>query len=89
MLLDWEKEMTPEMFDPQFQEIIEKIGVENFLHIVEFFGGGAVYIPKKERITAVARNERIRSEFNGYNHKELARKYRLSTRSIRDIVKEA
>lgn len=89
MLFDWEKDMTIEMFDEQYQPIIEIIGVEDFLLLTEYLGGSSFYIPKKERVTSITRNEMIKKEFNGYNFKQLARKYRLSTRSIRDIVKLA
>ena len=39
-------------------------------------------------IIAPARNRRIKKEWNGYNSKELAEKYNLTTKQIGNILKD-
>ena len=45
-------------------------------------------IAEVERLIAPARNRRIRKEYNGFNIKELAQAYDLTTNQIMNIVKE-
>lgn len=39
-----------------------------------------------DKLTIRQRNQKIRGEFNGYNFFELARRYELTQRQIRNIV---
>jgi Mor family transcriptional regulator len=48
----------------------------------------AIYIPKYDAITRAVRNRVIKAEFTGNNHKELAKKYRVTQRHIRQIIQE-
>lgn len=82
-------ELTPEMI-PQgiYRDIVEEIGVANFIKLAELIGGATIYIPKAESFLRPARDLRIKQEFNGYNHVELARRYNLSERWIRAICGE-
>ncbi|SHF45497.1 Mor transcription activator family protein [Desulforamulus putei DSM 12395] len=82
-------ELTPEMI-PQgiYRDIVEKIGVANFIKLAELVGGATIYIPKAESFLRPARDLRIKQEFNGYNHAELAKRYNLSERWIRAICGE-
>jgi Mor family transcriptional regulator len=61
-------------------------------NIVERFaeevGGERVYVSRKPRSAWAERNAQLRREFNGRNHAELARKYRLSRSRIYDILKD-
>lgn len=50
--------------------------------------GDELYFPKTENIIAPARNRRIKKEWNGYNSKELAEKYNLTTKQIGNILKD-
>ncbi len=49
------------------------------------YGGERVYIPATRHRLA-DRNAAIRREFNGRNHAELARRYRVSRRTIYRIL---
>ena len=60
------------------QEVAALIGPENFRKLMEVYGGAYLYIPKTDRLERMERNERIRAEFDGYNFRELARKYDLT-----------
>jgi Mor family transcriptional regulator len=53
------------------------------LLMVEF---GGVYMPRGIQLRAVRLHQQIRSEFTGHNHKELARKHKLTEQAIRGIV---
>ncbi len=47
------------------------------------YGGGEVYIPRQRSDY----KERIREEFDGYNHDVLAYKYNTTVRNVRRIVR--
>ncbi len=66
-----------------YRELADLIGVENALRIAAYYAGRTVYFPYVDRLI---RNEIIRQEYKGYNVKELAERYRLSERQIRNIV---
>jgi Mor family transcriptional regulator len=59
-------------------------------NIVERFaeevGGERVYVSRKPRSAWSERNRQLRAEFNGRNHDELARKYRVSKRRVYQLL---
>lgn len=67
-------EMLPEGL---YRMIAEAIGTDNFYKLAE------VVVP--ESVTRPVRDARIKEEFNGYNHPELARKYGVTERWVRRI----
>ena len=78
------KDLTLEMLpEGLYKEIAEAIGIGNFYKLAEVVGGATVYIPKPESVTRPVRDARIKAEFNGYNHPELAQKYGVSVRWVR------
>ena len=70
-----------------YKDLAEEIGFEAFKKLIDFTGGGVIYIPQLSAINACVRNREIRENFNG-NIKELSKKYCLSEMQIRRIVKE-
>ena len=68
--------------------LVELIGLENVLKLSTYSMGDKIYFPKVDRLIAPARNRRIRKEYNGFNIKELAQAYDLTTNQIMNIVKE-
>ncbi len=65
------KELTLEMLpEGLYKDIAGAIGTENFYKLAEVVGGATVYIPKPE---------------NGYNHPELAKKYGVTERWVRQL----
>lgn len=68
------------------RELIDVVGFHNALKLIEYFGGTAIYIPKWERAFKILRNRRIVAEFDGFNTRELARRYRVSESTVRNIV---
>lgn len=79
------KELTIEQIPEPYREIAAAIGVENLLRLAEIKGGATIYVPKPEAVVRPARDARLKEEFTGYNHTELARKYQLSERWVREI----
>ena len=68
-----------------YRMIAEAIGTDNFYKLAEIVGGTTIYIPKPESLTRPVRDARIKKEFTGYNHQELARKYGVTERWVRRI----
>ena len=62
--------------------------IQKFIELSEYAKGDELYFPKTENIIAPARNRRIKKEWNGYNSKELAEKYNLTTKQIGNILKD-
>jgi Mor family transcriptional regulator len=53
------------------------------------YGGEPLYIPKGRSWQLEERYEKIFAEFNGRNHRQLAKKYNCTVRWIQEIVREA
>lgn len=69
-----------------WQQIAGIIGMDNVKRLFEEFPGANVYVPKLDDLERSSRNELICAEFNGYNFRELGKKYGLTEVSIRNIV---
>lgn len=80
-------QITIEDFNEPFDEIATLIGVDNTIKIIRYVGGSTIYVPNLKFIIAEKRKNNIRQEFNGYNISELSKKYNLSTRWIREVLK--
>lgn len=72
----------------RYRPIVDIIGVDAFVELSIYACGDELYFPKPENIVALARNRRVKKEYNGYNLKELAEKYNLTTVQIRNILKD-
>lgn len=75
-----------EHLNGECRDLAELIGLENFKKIVEVYSGSTFYIPKVDRVVKEVRNEQIREEFTGGNIHELALKYNISDKWVREIV---
>ena len=86
----WVKEnLKYENLPEDYRALADIIGFENAIRLGYFYGGIPLNLKKMDSILAPIRNDLIRKEFNGKNHNELARKYKLTTRWIYDIVSYA
>ena len=92
MAEDWIAEIAGEIriesLPEEYQMVAEIIGLENALRLAEKFPSMRIYIPKFDKLVRDRRDMRIRKEFTGFNHRELARKYNMSESWIREIVKK-
>lgn len=82
------EETTIDDIGERYRDIVELIGIRNFVELSNYSRGDELYFPKVESIVSPARNRRIKKEFNGYNTKELADKYNLTTKQIQNILKD-
>lgn len=82
------EETTMEDIAETYLPVVEIIGIEAFVRISDYAKGDELYFPKAENVLAPARNRRIRKEYNGYNMRELAQKYELTTKQIDNILKD-
>ena len=83
------KDLTLEMLSSElYTQIAEAIGIDKFYKLAEAVGGATVYIPKPESLVRPVRDTRLKAEFNGYNHSELAKKYNVTERWVRQLCGE-
>ncbi len=85
-MLDIEKITSLEQLSGDQRELAEIVGLEAYRKLVANYGGMCVYIYKPETILRELRNTEICNEFNGCNYRELAKKYDLSEKTVREIV---
>lgn len=84
----WDEITDKDFDDDSMALLVEVAGLETAKKIVAALGGDSLYVPKVESVIRLARNRRINKEFTGFNHKNLAAKYDLTTRHIRKIIEE-
>ncbi len=86
----WLKQVIPEIkaedLPQACQEVAEIIGIEATIKMSGHFGGMRVYFPGLGEMLRTKRDDLIRAEFTGLNHRDLARKYGFSETWIREIV---
>lgn len=68
-------------------EKAKQIGVEVAQVISQRWGGEIIYIPRNLFVLLNERDLKIFNEFNGTNHRELAKKYQVSMQWVYQIVK--
>jgi len=84
----YKKEGNIEKLPELLRQIVNSLGIETALKVLEILAGEKVYFPKLDSVLNSIRDMMIKQEFEGSNYKELALKYNLSTRKIREIIKE-
>ena len=72
--------------DDNAKWLVDAIGLEAFKTLVRNAGGSTIVIPTEKNTVRNYRNSLIIAECNGYNFRELALKYCLTDRAIRNIV---
>lgn len=85
---EWLKEISINDLPEIYQEVARIVGIENALRLSEHLSGQLIYFPKLDGIMRVKRDKAIRQEFNGSNVRGLARKYGLTERQARNIVRK-
>lgn len=69
------------------QSLLEALDAENVYKLMSVYGGDTIFIPKIDKILAVARNENIKKDFySGLSYSQLVAKYGLTNRHIRTIL---
>ena len=81
-------ELQMEDLSEEWQQIALAIGLDNAKKLLEEFSGCVIYVPQLAALERSDRNRQIRAEFNGYNFRELGKKYGLTEVTIRNIVRD-
>lgn len=79
-------ELTLDDLEGEQRALAECLGLEAYKRLLIMYAGSTFTVRMPDTVTIPLRNKRIRSEFNGYNWGELARKYNLHEKTIRNIV---
>ena len=78
--------IRPSDIPAEYADLVEVLGLDGFLTLVDLCGGQSLYIPKGETLRRDGRDREIRARFTGGNYRALASQFRLSERQIRKIV---
>lgn len=71
------------------REIAELIGIENYMRLVNQYGGTNIYIPALSTLKRNANSAEIKKRYNGNNADQLAKEYGLSVKTIiRTVTKK-
>lgn len=81
-------ELTINDIPDNHHPLAELIGLDKFILLCDYARGDELYFPQVDKILIPARNRNIRTECNGYNKRELARKYNLTIQQINAIIKD-
>lgn len=79
-------ELTLDDLEGEQRALAECLGIDAYKRLLLMYAGSTFTVRMPDKVTIPLRNKRIRSEFNGYNWGELARKYNLHEKTIRNIV---
>lgn len=87
MRLNLFEDITLEDLSADQREVAEAIGLQQYLTMVQHFGGEAIYIPKSDGLLKNVRNRLIREDWQaGKSYRFLAKKYHLTKNTIIAIV---
>ena len=73
-------------FSEDTNMLAKTLGIDAFRKLVAAYSGCQIYVPHMKTITRAIRDKHIIREFDGYNSKELSRKYGLCTRQIERLI---
>ena len=85
--IDVSKVQIEDIPDGICRAIAEEIGIENYIKLSRLIGGDVVYLPREEAFLRNVRDKLIIEEYKGYNVKEVARKYGITVKWVREIAK--
>ena len=74
-----------EVLEP-FDEIIELIGVEPTMTLIEHFQGQQIYVPAMKKVVSGCLIKQAREEFDGGNYRTLCQRYGFSERHLRRLL---
>lgn len=81
------KELRQEDLTETVQMIAKIIGKEKLLELSYYVNGTEIYIPPPDTLLKNPRNRKLREEYNGYNAKELAKKYDLTEDYVKKLMR--
>lgn len=81
-------EILIESLHEDLHNMVDIVGIDNFIKIVKIYGGSAIYIPTYKTILIQERNKNIIKEYDGSNINYLRKKYNLTNSQIRKLLKK-
>lgn len=84
----WQSDISIDELPEPYKSMAELIGIDNTLTLAGKMGGSNIYIPKIETLYRGIRDKKIFDEFTGSNYAALSKKYGITERRVRNIVKE-
>ncbi|MDR2018549.1 MAG: hypothetical protein LBQ00_06740 [Syntrophobacterales bacterium] len=78
--------LTTEDLPESYRQVAAIIGVEAAVRLSEYLGGLPFYFPQLDGILRKKRDQAIKKEFTGTNYRDLAIKYSLTERWVREIL---
>lgn len=89
MIPRWMTDIRPDDLQNQtLQELVELIGMDGMLRLVESYSGMVIYVPKLDSVIKMVRDRHIREEFDGTNSRKLALRYDVSESWVYRVVNE-
>lgn len=86
--MEWLKEIKIEELPRQYQEMAEIIGLEATIKLAEYFGKTGFYFVSLDGVISAKKREYIAKNFNGSNHREMARATDYSLVWVYKIIEE-
>lgn len=81
-------QLTPRQVPEDLFWLYELVGMDCFLKIIDTAGGEFLYFPKRATLERELRQQAILQEYDGTNLRQLSRKYGLTDRHIRTILRQ-
>lgn len=72
---------------PEFRVLCRVLAAEQLKVVLHHFEQTTIYFPKMEKVSKYQRDKAIHEEFNGTNYFDLSRKFNLTTRAVRKILR--
>lgn len=81
-------QLTPQQIPEDLFWLYELVGMEQFMKIIDTAGGEFLYFPKRSTLERELRRQAIVREYDGTNLRQLSRKYGLTDRHVRTILRQ-
>ena len=78
----------PKAIPPPFDHIVDKIGIDAFIIIVNAFAGTNVYFPSAKSIFKDNIEDAMAEEFNGVNAGDLAKKFSYTVKAVQRVLRK-
>lgn len=87
MTPSWAKDVQiDDLQNHTIRDLAEVVGVEAAVEIVATYSGMVIYIPKLDSVYRAMRDRKIREEYDGYNSRQLAKRYNVTESWVRRLV---
>lgn len=79
------KKVKIEDIPERYDDMVDAIGIDGFLGLVQLYGGSIVYLPTVNSLLKSSRDRMIREEFKG-DYDKIAIKYGMSRTQVYNII---